>query len=67
MLEELLVLNEEMIEQLRFERMDSAGTTAFITGMIEQHEMVASKLRAQLRNHQTAHAVHKPLTRQYQL
>lgn len=56
-LKELLALNEEMIEQLRIERTDSTGRTAFITGMIEQHQLVASSLRAQLWNHQQAPAL----------
>lgn len=62
MLLELLALNEEMILQLRVERTDAAGTTDFLTGMIEQHELVASKLRKQLKSLQAATPLGKPLT-----
>ena len=69
MLSELLALNEEMIVQLRVERMDSGGTTDFITGMIEQHEKAAASLRAQLKSYKTnapaiqhASILQKPLT-----
>jgi len=61
MLSELLALNEEMIVQLRVERTEAAGRTDFITGMIAQHENVAAKLRAQLRNLQAATALGKAL------
>jgi hypothetical protein len=52
MLIELLALNEEMIAQLRLERLSIVGTTDFIAGMIVQHEQVAARLRAQLRRHE---------------
>jgi DNA-binding ferritin-like protein len=48
MLSQLLTLNEEMIVQLRVERMESAGTADFLAGMIRQHEKAAASLRAQL-------------------
>jgi hypothetical protein len=52
MLVQLLALNEEMITQLRFERLEVAGTTGFITGMIEDHENAVARLRDQLRSHE---------------
>jgi osmotically-inducible protein OsmY len=51
MLAELLVLHEEMIVQLRLERMGAAGSVEFLTGMIEQHEKTAAMLRAKLEQH----------------
>ena len=48
LLAELLALNEEMIEQLRTERLGVVGATDFITGMIEHHERAAALLRTQL-------------------
>jgi hypothetical protein len=51
MLSELLELNEEMIAQLRLERLSTVGTTDFIAGMIDQHEEAATRLRAQLARH----------------
>ena len=45
---ELLALNEEMIEQLKLERLSGAGTAGFLTKMIEQHDKVAALLRTQL-------------------
>jgi hypothetical protein len=50
MLSQLLALNEDMIVQLRVERTEAAGTPGFITGMIEQHEKAAKRLRAQLKD-----------------
>jgi hypothetical protein len=50
MLTELLVLHEEMVAQLRLERLGSVGTTDFLTGMIAQHEKAAAMLRLQLEN-----------------
>lgn len=51
MLIELLALNDEMIEQLHFERREVPGTTDFLTGMIAQHEKAAASLREQLERH----------------
>jgi hypothetical protein len=51
MLSQLLALNEDMIVQLRVERTEAVGTPGFITGMIEQHERAAQRLRAQLKGH----------------
>lgn len=48
MLAELLVLHEEMIGQLRLERMGAVGRVDFLTGLIEQHEKTAAMLRAKL-------------------
>jgi hypothetical protein len=59
MLAELLALNEEMILQLRLERLSTVGTTDFIAGMIDQHEQAAGKLRLQLARHKTG-APHAP-------
>lgn len=52
MLGELLALNEEMIVQLRLERISVAGTTEFLTEMITQHEQIVSRLGAQLKRHE---------------
>jgi hypothetical protein len=51
MLAELLALNEEMIVQLRLERLSSIGSTDFIAAMMDQHEQAAAKLRTQLSHH----------------
>jgi hypothetical protein len=59
MLVELLALQEEMIAQLRLERLRAADTADFLTGMIDhfltgvidQHEKAAALLRTQLENH----------------
>jgi hypothetical protein len=59
MLAELLDLNEEMITQLRLERLSTVGTTDFIAGMIDQHEEAATRLRAQLARHKNG-ASHRP-------
>ncbi len=59
MLADLLALNEEMIAQLRLERLSVVGTTDFLTGMIDQHEQAALKLRDQLRRHEATGA-HSP-------
>jgi hypothetical protein len=53
MLTELLDLNEEMIVQLRLERLSVVGTTDFIAAMIDQHELAAERLRAQLKRHES--------------
>ena len=56
MLAELLALHEEMIVQLRTDsgicakNFKDAGTTDFLTGLMEQHEKTAWMLRAQLEN-----------------
>ena len=52
MLGELLALNEEMIVQLRLERISVVGTTEFLTEMITQHEQIVSRLGSQLKRHQ---------------
>jgi hypothetical protein len=57
MLAELLALNEEMITQLRLERLSAVGTTDFIAGMIDQHEQAATSLRGQLARHGARAAV----------
>jgi hypothetical protein len=51
MLAELLVLHEEMIAQLRLERLGAVGCVDFLTGLIEQHEKTAAMLRAKLEQH----------------
>ncbi len=38
MLSELLVLHDEMIMQLHFERLEVVGSVDFPTGMIDQHD-----------------------------
>ena len=48
LLGELLALNLEMVGQLQLERVSDAGTTGFLTKMIEQHEKAAALLRTQL-------------------
>jgi hypothetical protein len=48
MFSELIVLHEEMISQLRLERLKGVGSADFIKSMIEQHETAAAKLRSQL-------------------
>jgi starvation-inducible DNA-binding protein len=54
MLAELLTLHEELIVQLRTDsvtcttRFNDAGTTDFLTGLMQQHEKTAWMLRAQL-------------------
>lgn len=53
MLAELLALNEEMVEQLRLERLGPTGDSALLTGMIEQHENAAAMLRLQLANYRS--------------
>jgi hypothetical protein len=55
MLNELLALNEEMVVQLRLERLSTVGTTDFIASMIDQHEKAASRLRMQLKRHEASH------------
>jgi starvation-inducible DNA-binding protein len=56
MLAELLGLHEEMIVQLRTDskacakQFNDAGTSDFLTGLMEQHEKTAWMLRAQLEN-----------------
>ena len=52
MLAELLSLHGEMIEQLRFERLGSAGNGAFLTSLIYQHEKTSAMLRAKIENHE---------------
>ena len=45
---ELLALHDDMIGQLRLERVEIADTGDFLTGMIAQHEKAAALLRIQL-------------------
>jgi len=52
MLGELVAMNEEMIVQLRLERISVVGTTDFLTEMIAQHEKIVSRLGAQLKRHE---------------
>ena len=52
MLAEVLALHEEMIVQLRLERLEDVGSADFFTGMIDQHEKTAAMLRARLENHE---------------
>ncbi|HWA11240.1 MAG TPA: hypothetical protein VG838_17495 [Opitutaceae bacterium] len=55
MLGELLSLHEEMILQLRLERLEAGETsTDFLTGLIEQHERTAAMLRLRLAAHEGA-------------
>lgn len=56
MLAELLALHEEMIAQLRHERLNVPGDVSFIAGMIEQHERAAAQLGLQLENYGAASA-----------
>jgi uncharacterized protein (DUF305 family) len=51
---ELLTLHEEMIGQLRLERLSAVGGTDFIRGMIAQHERAAAMLRVQLERREIA-------------
>lgn len=53
MLAELLALHEDMIEQLRLERLETVGNLEFLTTMIDQHEKTAAMLRAKLESHRT--------------
>ena|SRR5215207_7918371 len=48
MFSELLHLHEEMIAQLRLERVKGVVTSEFLSGMIDQHEYAAAKLRVHL-------------------
>ena len=52
MLTELLILHEQMVAQLRLQRLSTVGTTEFLRGMIEQHERAVGMLRAQLEQRQ---------------
>src|SRR5476651_2539101 len=45
MLLELLALHEDMIMQLRIERLEAAGTADFLTSMISRHERDAGQLQ----------------------
>lgn len=49
---ELLSLHQEMIVQLRLERLSAVTSADFLTGLIVQHEKTAAMLRAQLENHE---------------
>jgi hypothetical protein len=51
MLSELLATHEEMIMQLRLERVEVGTIARFLTGEIDRHERTAAMLRAQLENH----------------
>ena len=48
LLSELLILNEEMVAQLRLERLQDPRSAEFLTDMIAQHERAAATLRTQL-------------------
>ena len=48
MLGELLALHEDMIGQLRLERVEITDTGDFLTGLIAQHEKAAMMLRSLL-------------------
>ena len=48
LLSQLVLLHEEMIVQLRLERMSGVATPAFLKSMIEQHEQAAVRIRSQL-------------------
>lgn len=48
MLVELLALHEEVLAQLKLERLGSTEVPEILIGMIEQHERVASGIRLQL-------------------
>ena|GEM_PF-1567914 len=48
MLSELLVLHDEIIMQLHFERLEVVGSADFPTSMIDQHEKIAAMLQAQI-------------------
>jgi len=71
MLAELLALQEEMIAQLRLERLMVAGTADFLTdtidhfltGAIDQHEKAAAMLRAQFRNYPADRPGDDPVSR----
>lgn len=56
-LAELLTLHEEMIGQLRIDRLNGLATSDFVKGMIEQHETAAARLRAQLQHHEARTAL----------
>ena len=45
---EFLILHEEMIAQLRLERLSGVATAEFLRGMIDQHEHAAALLRTRL-------------------
>jgi hypothetical protein len=53
MLAELLALQQDMIAQLRLERLRVANSADFLTGVIDQHEKAAAMLRMQLENYTT--------------
>lgn len=50
LLSELVLLHEEMIVQLRLERMSGIATPEFLKEMIAQHERAAARIRGQLEN-----------------
>ena len=54
MLAEFVALHEDMVEQLRLERLGTVGSTAFLTSLIEQHEKTAAMLRAKIEHRQSA-------------
>ena len=51
---ELLTLHEDMVSQLRLERLSGVGSAEFIRGMVAQHESAAAMLRAQLEHREAA-------------
>jgi hypothetical protein len=52
MLAEFVALHEDMVEQLRLERLGTVGSTAFLTSLIDQHEKTAAMLRAKIEHRQ---------------
>ena len=56
MLAELLARHEEMVVQLRRERVSVVGDTDFLTRMIDQHKRAAEMLRLQLEKYESATA-----------
>lgn len=61
MLSALVALHEDMIEQLRLERLGTAGNTALLTELIDQHEKTAALLREKLESHTAANAANSPI------
>lgn len=61
MLSALVDLHEDMIEQLRLERLATVGNAALLTDLIDQHETSAALLREKLQHH-PAESADKPPT-----
>ena len=53
MLAELLALHQDMIAQLRLERVQVVDSADFLTGMIDQHENMSAMLRTKLESSET--------------